>query len=297
MLDKLKNSFSIFVKKTLTEKTLKNSVKELNLLLISNDVAVDTADEICDKITDYFEGEQIGILTSKKKILFNTLKEIIIDILTPDKDVNLIEEIKKKIQQDLPYVIVFLGVNGTGKISAIAKIAFRLKKQKIPCVIAASDTFRAGAIEQLERHATKLGIKLIKDKAGSDPAAIAYDAIEHAKARHKDVVLIDTAGRMQTNTNLMDEIRKIKRVSEPDMIVFVGDALAGNDVIDQAIEFNKVVGIDAAVLTKLDADAKGGGALSIAHAVGKPIIFVSVGQRYGDLVPFNPEWMLKRLFD
>jgi fused signal recognition particle receptor len=148
--------------------------------------------------------------------------------------------------------------------------------------MAAGDTFRAGAIEQLERHAKKF---------------IAYDAIEHAKARHKDVVLIDTAGRMQTNINLMDEMRKVKRVTQPDLIIFVGDALAGNDVVEQAREFEKVVGIDAAVLTKLDADAKGGAALSIAHAVGKPIIFVSVGQRYGDLVPFNPEWMVNRIFE
>ena len=164
-------------------------------------------------------------------------------------------------------------------------------------MISASDTFRAGAIEQLEKHANKLGIKLIKDKAGSDPAAIAFDSIEHAKARHKEVVLIDTAGRMQTNTNLMDEMKKIKRVSKPDMIIFVGDSLAGNDVVEQAIQFDKVVGIDAAILTKLDADAKGGAALSIAYAVGKPILFFSVGQRYGDLVPFNPEWLVDRIFE
>jgi len=196
-----------------------------------------------------------------------------------------------------PIKLMFVGVNGTGKTSAIAKIAFRLKKQSISSVISASDTFRAGAIEQLEKHATKLGIKLIKDKAGSDPAAIAFDSIEHAKARHKEVVLIDTAGRMQTNTNLMDEMRKIKRVSKPDMIIFVGDSLAGNDVVEQAIQFDKVVGIDAAILTKLDADAKGGAALSIAYAVGKPILFFSVGQRYGDLVPFNPEWLVDRIFE
>ena len=150
-------------------------------------------------------------------------------------------------KHEKPVRLMFVGVNGTGKTTAIAKIAFRLKKQKKTSVIAAGDTFRAGAIEQLERHAKKLGIKLIKDKVGSDPAAIAFDSIEHAKARHKDVVLIDTAGRMQTNKNLMDEMRKIKRVSEPDMIIFVGDALAGNDVVQQAIEFDKIVGIDGAI--------------------------------------------------
>jgi len=192
---------------------------------------------------------------------------------------------------------MFVGVNGTGKTTAIARIVHRLKGMKKSSVIAASDTFRAGAIEQLEKHATRLGVKLIKHQAGSDPAAIAYDAIEHAKARKKDVVLIDTAGRMQTNVNLMDEMKKIKRVAKPDMIIFVGDSLAGNDAIEQAIKFNDAVQIDAAILTKIDADAKGGAALSIAHAVGKPILFVGIGQEYDDLVPFNPEWMVQRLFE
>ena len=192
---------------------------------------------------------------------------------------------------------MFVGVNGTGKTTAIARIVHRLKGMNKSSVIAASDTFRAGAIEQLEKHAARLGVKLIKHKAGSDPAAIAYDAVEHAKARKKDVVLIDTAGRMQTNINLMDEMKKIKRVAKPDMIIFVGDSLAGNDAIDQAIKFNEAVEIDAAILTKIDADAKGGAALSIAHAVGKPILFVGIGQDYEDLVPFDPEWMVERLFE
>jgi fused signal recognition particle receptor len=191
---------------------------------------------------------------------------------------------------------MFVGINGTGKTTTIAKIVHRLKGIGYTPVIAASDTFRAGAIEQLERHAGKLGVKLIKHQKGSDPAAIAYDSIEHAKARKKEVVLIDTAGRMQTNINLMDEMKKLKRIAKPDMIIFVGDALAGNDSIQQAMEFNNTVQIDAAILTKIDADAKGGSALSIAHAVGKPIIFVGTGQEYSDMEEFNPEWMVNRLF-
>lgn len=279
--------------KTISETKLDNILWELEVALMESDVALPVAEEIKSSVKKELLGMKVKRGSELDEVIEVALRNAVVSVL--QKEIihfdNFIE------QHEKPVRLMFVGVNGTGKTSAIAKIAFRLKKQKKTCVIAASDTFRAGAIEQLEKHANKLGIKLIKDKVGSDPAAIAYDSIEHAKARHKDVVLIDTAGRMQTNTNLMDEMQKIKRVSKPDMIVFVGDALAGNDVVEQAIQFDKVVSVDAAILTKIDADAKGGAALSIAHAVGKPILFISVGQRYGDLVPFNPEWMLNRLFE
>jgi len=189
-----------------------------------------------------------------------------------------------------------VGVNGTGKTTAIARIAHRLKKRGLSVVLAAGDTFRAGAIEQIDLHAQRLGVKIIKHQAGSDPAAVAFDAVEHARARYKDVVLIDTAGRMQTNTNLMDEMKKIKRIAQPNLVIFVGDALAGNDAVEQARAFEAAVGIDMAILTKIDADAKGGAALSIAHAVGRPVAFVGTGQNYEDLEPFDPDWMVERLF-
>jgi fused signal recognition particle receptor len=195
-----------------------------------------------------------------------------------------------------PFVVMFVGVNGTGKTTAIGKVTNLLQKNGYSVVIAAADTFRAGAIEQIEVHAERLGTKLIKHKAGSDPAAVAFDAVEHAKARHKDVVLIDTAGRMQTNANLMDQMKKIKRVAEPHLVVFVGDALAGNDAVEQARKFHEAVGFDAAILCKIDADAKGGAALSIAHSVGKPILFMGTGQSYDDLMPFDPHWMVEKIF-
>ena len=195
-----------------------------------------------------------------------------------------------------PVVIMFVGVNGTGKTTVIAKLAHLLLERGRTVVMAASDTFRAGAIEQLEKHSENLVVKLVKHKAGSDPAAVAFDAVEHAKAKHRDVVLIDTAGRMQTNVNLMDEMKKIKRVAKPNMVVFVGDSLAGNDAVDQAKKFDEAVGIDASVLTKLDADSKGGAALSIAFVTKKPIIYVGTGQGYGDLTPFDPKWMVERIF-
>jgi len=196
-----------------------------------------------------------------------------------------------------PIVIMFVGVNGTGKTLSIAKIACQLQKMGKSCVMAAGDTFRAGAIEQLSIHAERLGVKIIKHGPGSDPAAVAFDAIEHAKAKHKDVVLLDTAGRMQTNTNLMDEMAKIKRVAKPDLIIFVGDALSGNDAVEQAKRFNEVVGIDGVILTKVDADAKGGSSLSIAYTIGKPLLFVGIGQNYEDQIPFDPEWMINNIFE
>jgi len=200
-------------------------------------------------------------------------------------------------KHEKPVVIMFVGVNGTGKTLSIAKIACQLQKMGKSCVMAAGDTFRAGAIEQLSIHAERLGVKIIKHGPGSDPAAVAYDAIEHAKAKHKDVVLLDTAGRMQTNTNLMDEMAKIKRVAKPDLIIFVGDALSGNDAVEQAKRFNEVVGIDGVILTKVDADAKGGSSLSIAYTIGKPLLFVGVGQNYEDQIPFDPDWMIKNIFE
>jgi fused signal recognition particle receptor len=163
-------------------------------------------------------------------------------------------------------------------------------------VLSASDTFRAGAIEQLTIHGERLGAKVVKHSAGGDPAAVAFDALDHAKARKRDVVLVDTAGRMQTNANLMDEMKKIKRVVKPHLIIFVGDSLAGNDAVEQARVFDKEVGIDAVVLTKIDADAKGGAALSIAYAINKPIAFLSTGQGYEDIIKFDSKWMVERLF-
>ena len=297
MLEKLKNVFSTFVKKSLTEEKMDNSINDLKLLLISNDVAIDTADEICNQIIESFKGQQISRLTSTKNLLFETLKEIITNILTPDKDINLLEEINKKVAQNSPYIIVFLGVNGTGKTTTMAKIAHYLKKNQLSIVAAAADTFRAAAIEQLTYHMDNVGVKTIKHKYKSDPASVAYDAIEHAKAKKIDVVLIDTAGRQVSDKNLMIEIQKICRVANPDLIIFVGDSLAGNDALYQAREFDKHVGIDANILTKLDADAKGGAALSISYETKKPILFVGIGQLYQDLETFNRDLFISNILD
>ncbi|KKL98746.1 hypothetical protein LCGC14_1821330 [marine sediment metagenome] len=295
MLEKLKNVFSTFIKKTLTEKKLDDPIKDLKILLLSNDVAIDTVDEICNKIVESFKGEQLSRFTSTRKMLFETLRDVITKILTPDKEIDLLKEIKEK--KPKPYVIVFLGVNGTGKTTTMAKIAHFLKKNQFSIVAAAADTFRAAAIEQLTIHMNNVGIRVIKHEYKSDPASVAYDAIEHAKAKDINVVLVDTSGRQVNNKNLMKEMQKICRVAQPDLIFFVGDSLAGNDALYQAKEFKKNVGIDASILTKLDADAKGGAALSISYETKKPILFIGIGQGYDDLEPFDRDQFISNILD
>ena len=281
-----------FMGRSLKEKKLDELLDELEVILLESDVALPVAEEIKEALKEELVGKKIRREIDLDDFIEAALRSAIRKVLAVDP-VDLDVYIK---EHDKPVVLMFVGVNGTGKTTSIARIAHRYKKQGMSCVLAAGDTFRAGAIEQLGIHAERLGIKLIKHKAGSDPAAVAYDAVEHARARYKDIVLIDTAGRMQTNVNLMDEMKKIKRIAKPDMVIFVGDSLAGNDAVDQASKFDEAVGIDIAILTKIDADAKGGAALSIAHAVGKPIAFVGTGQEYEDLEVFDPDWMVDRLF-
>jgi fused signal recognition particle receptor len=278
--------------KKLREGKLEDLLWELEMALLESDVALPVVDRIKSSVKNDLMGRKVRRGIDIENAVEASLKNAITDVLAQNP-VHFDDFVK---EHEKPVVVMFVGVNGTGKTTAIARIAHRLKKMKLSCVIAAADTFRAGAIEQLERHSEKLKVKLIKHQAGADPAAVAFDAIEHAKARRKDVVLVDTAGRMHSNINLMDEMKKIKRVAPPHMIIFVGDALSGNDTVIQARKFDETVGIDCAILTKIDADAKGGAALSIAHAVGKPIAFIGVGQEYDDLISFNPKWMVERLF-
>ncbi len=294
-MKKLGNIFSTFVKKTLTSDNLESTLNELNLLLISNDVAIETAEALCQKVSESLKGEQISRLTSKKKFLFDILREVVKEILTPEREINLIDEIRNVNKQNKPYVMCFLGVNGTGKTTTIAKIAHYLKKNNISSVAAAADTFRAGALEQLSYHMQNVGIRVIKHAYKSDPASVAFDAIQHAEAKNVDVVLVDTAGRQVSNKNLMREMQKIVKVAKPDLILFIGDSLAGNDALTQAKEFNKSVGIDANILTKFDADAKGGSALSISYETKKPILFVGIGQGYDDLEPFNIQLFISNI--
>jgi len=198
---------------------------------------------------------------------------------------------------DTPVIIMMVGVNGTGKTTTTAKIAHRLKNEGRNVVLAAADTFRAGAIDQLETHAELIGVRCVSSERGGDSAAIARDAVESAKARGADVVIVDTAGRMTNKVNLMNELQKVHRVAQPHLVLFVGDALAGNDAVEQAVEFQRMLKFDGAVLCKLDTDAKGGAALSIAHATGRPIVLAGIGQNYDDLQQFDPDWLLQMMFE
>lgn len=286
--------FSFIREKTISEKDIEDILWDLEMSLLESDVAIDVAEKITSELKNQLVGKKVKRSTDIIEYTQEALKNSIMDILNVDGE-DILKILREKKNKE-PLIIMFVGINGTGKTTTIAKMAKYFLDKGLNPVIAASDTFRAGAIEQLTHHAEKLGVKIIKHEKGADPAAVAFDAVEHAKAKGKDVVLIDTAGRMQTNVNLMDEMAKIKRVIKPDLIIFVGDSLTGNDAVEQAIKFNDSVGIDAIILTKADADAKGGAALSIGYVINRPIIFLGTGQSYDDLVEFKPEWMIRQLF-
>ncbi|MBE6527954.1 MAG: signal recognition particle-docking protein FtsY [Thermoplasmata archaeon] len=279
--------------KKIKDDALDEILEELYFTLLEADVALPVADKIKEGVRANLTGKKYDRSYSLEEIVEMSVKDAIRDVL----EINEFDFDQWITEQKKPTVIMFVGINGTGKTTAIAKIANRLQKSGKTVVMAACDTFRAGAIEQLSIHAERLGCKIVKQTQDADPAAVAYDAVEHAKTKFKDVVLVDTAGRMQTNSNLIEEMKKIVRVAKPDLKVFVGDSLAGNNAIEQAKVFDDAVGIDAVILTKIDTDAKGGAALSIAHTIGKPIAFVCNGQEYDDIVKFNTEWMIDRMFN
>ena len=279
--------------KKIKEDPLDEILEELEIILLEADVAYPVVEEIKEGVKENLLGKKYDRSYTLEQVVEMSIKDAIRNVLK----INEFDFDSWIEEQSKPTVIMFVGINGTGKTTAIAKIANRLQKMDKTVVLAACDTFRAGAIEQLNIHSDKLGCKIVKQEHDSDPAAVAFDAIEHAKSKRKDVVLIDTAGRMQTNNNLIEEMKKIVRVSKPSLKVFVGDSLAGNDAIEQAKVFDAAVGIDAVILTKIDTDAKGGAALSIAHTIGKPIAFVCNGQEYDDIVKFNTEWMIERMFE
>jgi fused signal recognition particle receptor len=293
VFDRLRKGLSSAVGKIvvteLKAEKLRPILDEFRLNLIENDVAVPVAYYITDELERRLDGLQVKRLGDRKDLVKDTLHKVLIEILTTKETVNLLERIEQKRKAKEPYTILFVGINGTGKTTSIAKLTHFLMKKGYSVVLAGADTYRAGSIEQLEQHSRKLGVRMIKHKYGADPAAVAYDAISHAESRGIDVVLIDTAGRIQTDRNLMSELGKIKRVVDPDLTVLVIDALIGNDAVLQAEEFHKSVNVDANILTKVDADVKGGASLSVAHVTGKPIIFIGVGQEYKDLETFEPE--------
>ncbi len=293
MFEKLKSGLKGLVDKVTTTElkaeNLRPILSNFKITLVENDVAFPVADRVCDELEKRLDGVQVKRLEDRKKIVEEDLQQVLLGIMLTNNKINLSTKIEEKRKQGEPFVIVFVGINGTGKTTTIAKVARFLNKKGYSVVLACSDTYRAGSIEQLEEHAKRLGIRMIKHKYGADPAAVAYDTISHAKAHGINAVLIDTAGRMQTNQNLMNELAKIKRVITPDLTILTVDSLTGNDAVTQAEEFHKSVGIDATILTKVDADVKGGSALSVTYVTKKPILFIGIGQKYEDLEEFNPE--------
>src|ERR671922_1924847 len=304
MFDKLKKAFSRAAKgigeKELTEKVLDDALLDLQMALLESDVAQEVVDDLSAKL----KKEMLGRKLEKKEeeqdatqIVQSKLQTAVAEIFARAGRFDLIEKIKiKKEAKAGPFVIVFLGINGTGKTTTVAKVANLLRKAGFSVVVAAGDTHRAGAIEQLEQHTNRLALKIVKQRYGADPSSVGRDAYDHAKKNYIDVVLVDTAGRMQTSKNLMDEMGKIVRVVKPDVKLFIGDALAGNDTINQAREFFHYTNFDGAILTKVDADAKGGSAISIAHITSKPVVYVGVGQGYDDIISFDPDKFIESLF-
>ncbi len=293
MFEKLKSGFKGLVTKVTTTElkpeNLQPILSDFKMNLAENDVAFPVADRICDELEKRLVGVQVKRLEDRKKIVEENLRQVLLEVMLTNTKIDLLSEVEEKRKTSEPYVVLFVGINGTGKTTTIAKVAQFLRDKGYSVVLAGSDTYRAGSIEQLEEHARRLGMRVIKHSYGADPAAVAYDAISHAKAHGINVVLIDTAGRMQTNQNLMNELVKVKRVVSPDLTVLTLDSLIGNDAVMQAEEFHKSIGVDATILTKVDADVKGGSALSVTYVTQKPILFIGVGQTYKDLELFNPE--------
>lgn len=293
MFEKLKSGFKGLVNKVTTtelkSENLTPILSDFKMSLCENDVAFPVADKISKDLVKRLAGVQVKRLEDRKKIVEETLRAVLLEVMLTDKRIDLLKMAEEKRKNKVPFKLMFVGINGTGKTTTIAKVAKFFHDKNFTVVLAGADTYRAGSIEQLEEHGKRLGMRVIRSDYGGDPAAVAYDAVSHAKAHGINIVLIDTAGRMQTNQNLMNELIKVKRVVCPDLVIFTVDSLIGNDAVQQAEEFNKAVGIDATILTKVDADVKGGSALSVTFVTQKPILFIGVGQSYKDLELFNPE--------
>ncbi|MFC4540975.1 signal recognition particle-docking protein FtsY [Halosolutus amylolyticus] len=275
------------------EEDLEDPLHELELALLSSDVEMGVAEEILDNIRDELVGETRTFTTSTGDVVEEALRDAIYDVIS----VGQFDFDERIAIEDKPVTIVFTGVNGVGKTTSIAKLSRYFEERGYSTVMANGDTYRAGANEQIQEHADALGTKLISHEQGGDPAAVLYDAVEYAEANDVDVVLGDTAGRLHTDEGLMDQLEKIGRVVDPDMTLFVDEAVAGQDAVNRAREFNEAVEMDGAILTKADADSNGGAAISIAHVTGKPILFLGVGQGYDDLERFDPEEMADRLLE
>ncbi len=306
MFDKLKSALGSLAKiathSTLSKEDVDTFLWDFEVSLIESDVASEVIESLNANLRKKLVGLKIPRSEEREKFVLTELKSAIRETFANAKHLDLIQLAKQKAEQNRrdhsgPFVALFLGINGVGKTTTVAKFARLLEKNRLSAVVAAADTHRAGAIEQITEHANRLKIKSVAQSYGSDPAAVAKDAQLYATAHGVDVVIIDTAGRIQTSKNLMEEMGKIVRVVKPDVKIFVGDSLAGNDVLSQAKEFLSYTDFDAAILTKADADVKGGAALSVTFVTQRPILYLGVGQEYDDLVPFDLDKFVDSLFE
>jgi len=281
--------------KEISQEDISKLSDELIIDLVEADVAYEVAENIIKDLEKKIVGSKIGLFEDKKRFIKDRFREILIEYLKKGEwNKDLVETIKSSAK---PYKILFMGVNGVGKTTTIAKVAKYLRDKGLKVLVVAADTFRAGAQEQLEIHCKKLSIPIFRGRYGYDPAALVFDSIKYAQKNGFDVILIDSAGRQHTDIDLMNEIKKISRVSSPDLKILVLDALTGNDAVNQAIEFDKYIGVDGVILTKLDADASGGSALSIITTINKPIIFVGVGQKYDDLISYKADLIIEKIIE
>ena len=299
MFDKLRAQFSNFydrvTKTELQGKDLDRVLDEFQLSLVENDVAVSVADYVATELKEKLKDVQFARFSDPRERVKAILSDVLLSVLDRAGRLDIFELVEEKKKAGVPAIIVFVGINGTGKTTSIAKLAHILQRKGRTSILAASDTYRSGSIEQLEEHARRIGVRLIKHQYGADPAAVAFDAVNYARAHGINAVLIDTAGRMQTNQNLLEEMRKIVRVTKPDLTILVVDALTGNDAVEQGKVFSQAVKIDGIILAKLDADVKGGNAISLSYIMGRPVTLVGTGQGYDDLEPFQPQTIVRNL--
>lgn len=300
MLDGLKKAFANLVDRikttTISESDIEKYVEDFKLQLIASDVAVEVAEKLTTEVAERLRTVKVPRFSEHKEAVLQVLENSISSlILEVDPDASFVNLIRSNYNSGKPTVVLFVGPNGSGKTTTVVKVSNYLKSKGLGSIIACSDTYRAGAIEQLKGLAEKVGVRVVSHKYGGDPAAVALDAIEAARAAKISTVLIDTAGRTEIDRNLLEEMKKIKRVSNPDIVIYVGDALAGNVVVEQVKRFNEYVGIDYIILAKLDADTKGGCAISVSYMTGKPILFVGTGQGLNDLEPLDKKRLISTI--
>jgi fused signal recognition particle receptor len=303
MFEKLKKTFSKFIEgvisaikeDTLSEKDVEKLVSDLYIDLVESDVAVEVADAVVDELRRRLVGMKVPRFGDREAVIKKAIYDSLLGVLSDVPDVDFYEESRRLLEKTRPVAVMFLGPNGYGKTTTLAKLAFQLQEQGFRVVAAAADTFRAGAREQLEEHGRRVGFKVIGGSYGSDPAAVAYDALQHAKSKGYHFVLIDTAGRMHTDVNLMQELQKIQRVVEPQYSIFVFDAQLGNEALEIAKYYSKYVKIDGMIAAKVDAYPKGGSILTFMYTLRRPVYFLGVGQTYRDLVKFSKHDYIKQL--